>query len=68
MLTLEQARELRNTTLWNEGVLGELDLWINAELHKMKSCQPDDLFRHQLAIQVLERVKQLPDIVVDREE
>jgi hypothetical protein len=67
MMTREQALELKNSILWS-GVQEELDKWLSNEVFRLKHCTKEELEIIQARIQELEKVKNLPDIVSDREE
>ena len=66
-MNVEQAREISSSVNWAE-VVGELNLWIKEQESKLRSCVPEDLGRIQGMIQLLEKVKNLPQVVIDREE
>ena len=63
----EKAKAIRTSSNW-EYIQQELDLWILSELQKTKNCLPEDLIRIQTTIGAFEKVKCLPDIIIDREE
>lgn len=62
----EQASEVSSSGVW-QNVCEELDLWIKNEMEKLKSCPLDQVANIQQAIRNYERVKQLPQIVKDKE-
>jgi hypothetical protein len=66
-LDLEKAKEIHSSQIWTE-VCGELDLWIRSEEIKLRSCVPEQLPKIQKVIETLERVKDLPRVVIEREE
>jgi hypothetical protein len=63
----ERAKILKQSPDWN-AVCKELDLWIQTEVNKLRNCRPEDLNNIQVRINLLEEVKSLPQIVIDREE
>jgi hypothetical protein len=63
----EMALELGTSKLW-EGVITEINTWIQADLNALKRCIPEELKIIQTRIQAYERLKELPSIVSDREE
>jgi len=66
-MNIEKAKEISSSSNWAE-ILVELDSWIREQESKLRTCVPEDLSRIQGNIQLLERVKQLPQVVIDREE
>ena len=62
----EQASEVSSSGVW-QNVCEELDLWIKNEMEKLKGCPLDQVANIQQAIRNYERVKQLPQIVKDKE-
>jgi len=66
-MDIEQAKAIRSSSNW-EQIRKELDSWINAEMQKMRFCSPDDLIRIQTTIEAFEKVKNLPTVVIEREE
>jgi hypothetical protein len=66
-MDIEKAKAIRSSGNWAE-VEKELDLWVHAELQKTKRCSPDNLVGIQTTIQAFEKVKNLPTIVVERDE
>jgi hypothetical protein len=66
-MNIEKAKEIHSSVLWEE-VCAEVDVIIKSLESKLRVCSKDDLERVQLEIQVWERVKRLPQDVVDREE
>jgi len=67
LMSLEAAKELHSSQMW-EGVISEIENLIQSELSKMKSCNKDDLEKHQLKIQCYEEMILLPEAIVHREE
>jgi hypothetical protein len=65
-MNIEQAKELRQTILWEE-VCKELDMYIHGEMEKLKSCSTEELKAVQRTIRTLEMVKRLPENVIDRD-
>lgn len=66
-MTADRARELKQLEIWQE-VQAEIDKFSNAELLKLRSCKPEDLKGIQDKIAVYEMIRNLPQIVIDREE
>lgn len=65
-MTVEQAQDISSSQNW-VAICEELDLWIKAEESKLRQCVPEQLVRIQMTIAALEMVKNLPQIVIDRE-
>jgi hypothetical protein len=63
----EKAQEIRSSGNWEE-VIRELDSWIRAEELKLRGCIPEQLSNIQQTIAAYEKVKNLPTIVIEREE
>jgi len=63
----EKAQEISSSGNWEE-VCKEIDLWIAAELSKLKTCTPNELPLIQQTIRAYEKVKNLPLIIKDRNE
>ena len=66
-MDIERAKEIHSSVLWTE-VCGEIDNCVKALETKLRICSKDDLERVQLEIQVWEKVKRLPQDVIEREE
>ena len=66
-MDIEKAKEISSSINWAE-IVSEIDSWIKSEDIKMRTCIPEYLLEHQLVIKTLEKVKTLPQIVVEREE
>ena len=66
-MNIEQAKEIDSSANWAE-IRAELGLWIKEQESKLRNCVPEDLSKIQYAIQLLERVQSLPQVVIDREE
>ena len=66
-MIIEKAKEIRSSDNWAE-ITKELDEWIKAEEHKLRHCIPEELGKIQYTIMILEKVKNLPTIVIEREE
>jgi hypothetical protein len=64
-MDIEKAKAL--STYWDE-VQKELDKWIANEFQKIKTCEPDQLKQIQARIAAFEEIKNLPQVVVEREE
>jgi len=65
-VNVDKAQEISSSLNWKE-VCDELDLWIKSEESKLRQCIPDQLPRIQNTIYILEKVKNLPQVVIDRE-
>lgn len=66
-MTPDQAKELKNTILWEE-FCKEIDKKINYEMHKLTTVAPEYLLSVQQMISSLQSIKNIPDDVIDREE
>jgi len=66
-MNVEKAKEIRHSGNWTE-VCSELNEWIKKEMNKLLICRSEDLRDVQLTIKILEKVKNLPEVVIDREE
>jgi len=66
-MNVDKAKEIHTSQNWAE-ICTELDRWIATEIATLRTCHPDFLRDLQLKIQTLEKVKKLPEIVIDREE
>jgi len=64
-MNYEQAQDLNSSPMW-ENIKAELDLWISAKEQELRRCRPEQLRELQVAIEALEAVKNLPEIVKDR--
>ena len=65
-MEVEKAKEIHTSQNWAE-VCAELDKWIAAEEAALRTCHPEHLRDVQLTIKMLEKMKKLPEIVIDRE-
>jgi len=65
-MDIEKAREIDSSLNWKE-VCSEIDLWIKSAEKSFRICLPADVVKVQATIEVLERVKNLPKVVIDRE-
>lgn len=65
-MDIEKAKEISSSLNWKE-VCEEIDYWIHSEVVKLRSCTPEQLAKIQLTIATLEKVKNLPEVVIDRE-
>ena len=63
----ETAKAIDAGSHWT-AIKAEIDTWIAGQFSKMKTCQPEQLGALQARIAAYEEVKQLPQIVCDREE
>ena len=66
-MNIEQAKEIDSSANWAE-IRAELGLWIKEQEIKLRNCVPEDLSKIQSSIQLLEKMKNLPQVVIDREE
>ena len=66
-MELEKAKEIHSSQNWTE-IVNEIDSWIKAEEQKLRVCITEQLSEIQITIKVLEKVKNLPQVVIDREE
>lgn len=66
-MEIEKAKEIHSSTLWNEVCL-EIDSRIKTLESQFRTCSKDELERLQLEIQIWEKVKRLPQDVIEREE
>ena len=66
-MDLETAQAINQSLHWT-AIKVEIDSWIAGQFEKMKTCQPDQLGALQARIAAYEEVKNLPQIVCDREE
>ena len=66
-MDIEKAKEISSSSNWAD-IVTELDLWIKSEETKLRYCTPDGLGKIQATINLLETVKRLPQIVIEREE
>jgi len=64
---IEKAKEIHSSVLW-EQVCSEIDVRLKALESRLRTCTPLELERLQLEIQVWEKVKRLPQDVIEREE
>jgi hypothetical protein len=65
-LNIEKAQEIRSSSNWTE-ICTELDVWIKAEEARLRNCSPEDLGKIQATIVLLEKVKNLPSVVIERD-
>jgi len=65
-MNVEKAQEISSSSNW-VSIVEELDFWIKSEELKLRQCVPEQLVKIQMTIDVLEKVKKLPEIVIDRE-
>jgi len=66
-MDVEQAKTIKASTDW-QAVCDELDQWVLMELSRTRVCRPEELTAVQAHIRAFEKVKQLPQIVIEREE
>ena len=67
MMNYEKAVELRQSEHW-AAICNELDYQIDSLKNKLMLCVPEQLTELQTEIRTLQKIKRLPDDVVDREE
>ena len=67
IMEIETAKAVRTSSNW-EAIKAELDRWRNDTFEAMKLCTPEQLPALQAEVKAYEKVKKLPDIVIDREE
>lgn len=65
-MDIERAKSIKMSSEW-EDVCKELDVWILAELNKTRTCDIEALKKIQSRISAFEEVKDLPQIIIDRE-
>ena len=66
-MSIETAKEVKNTLMWG-ALQEEIDIKINYEVSKLRTCKPEDLRSIQDRIDVYESIKRIPQDVIDREE
>jgi hypothetical protein len=66
-MDIEKAKEIHSSVLW-EQVCTEVDVRIKSLESKLRTCTPAELEKVQLEIQIWEKVKRLPQDVIEREE
>jgi hypothetical protein len=66
-MNIEEAKELKQSLLWNEGIVPELEKRIENTLNLVLTCSPDMLVGLQQRVKVLKELKRLPQDVIDRE-
>lgn len=65
-MNLERAQEVKNSVLWTE-IEKEISQLIEAEISTLRRCKPEDLVRVQARIETFEFIRNLPQVVIDRE-
>ncbi len=65
-MSVEKAQEIHSSVLW-ESVCAEIDNIVDNLIHRLKTVPKDDLEAIQMEIRTWERVKRLPQDVIDRE-
>lgn len=65
-MNVEQAKELKNTILWEE-FCKEVDRKVDYQKTLLLRCGPEELVSHQEMVKALESIKNIPDDVIDRE-
>ena len=66
-MSLEKAKELRNTDIWKE-VCRELDYRISMLAQQLRICSLEEVRDKQIRIALLEEIKNLPEVIINREE
>jgi hypothetical protein len=66
-MDIEKAKEIHSSVIWEQVCL-EIDSRIKSLESRLRTCQPTELERIQLEIQVWEKAKRLPQDVIEREE
>lgn len=66
-MDIETARSIRQSDQWT-AIKAELDRWKEDSYEIMKNCTPEQLPALQAEVKAYEKMKNLPDIVIDREE
>jgi hypothetical protein len=66
-MTSEQAKELKQTILW-EGLCSEINLMVEGAKDHLVTCKPEDTPKFQERIKALRSIISLPQDVIDREE
>jgi len=66
-MNVEQAKELKNTILWEE-FCKEIDSRIEGKLAGLLLCKPEDLLGAQKEIMALNEVKNIPQDIIDNNE
>lgn len=66
-IDVEKAKAIKMSSDW-EAICLELDAWIRGQLERTKTCSAEGLSRIQARISAYEEVKNLPGIVIDRED
>jgi hypothetical protein len=66
-MNIEKAKEIHSSVLWEQVCL-EIDSRLKALESRLRTCTVSELERLQLEIQVWEKVKRLPQDVIEREE
>ena len=65
-MTKEMAERIKHSPEW-EALAKEIDYRIELLLNRMKTCQTSELPIWQAHIQMWERIRKLPQDVIDRE-
>jgi hypothetical protein len=64
MISPERAEEIKQSENWGY-ICGEIDNMIAMEVENLKKCDKDDLKSIQAGIKMLEKVKLLPDWIIN---
>jgi len=67
MMSLERAREIRNSSMWGY-VVEEIDYRLDALKNQILACPLEDVGNLRIEIDALRSVRQLPEDVITREE
>ena len=66
-MNIETAKDLQSSLMWRDFV-GEIDLKIKGIENQLRTCSAQSLPSLQARIKAFEEVKQIPQMVIDREE
>jgi hypothetical protein len=66
MMTLEEAQEAHNSSVWQK-IVGELAHRQRIELAVLRKVSTNDLIKVQARIGLLDEIMRLPEDVIDRE-
>lgn len=66
MMDIRAAKELNNSSLWNE-VVKEIDYRMNALKNELITCKDEDLIKIRTKILTYEDLKQMPETVIERD-
>jgi len=66
-MDIEIARSIQQSDQWT-AIKVELDRWKNDTFEMMKNCTQEQLPKLQAEVKAYDKMKELPDIVIGREE